>query len=183
MCSHFEFVTPDDAAWEEYDQLASRSYGHKVGDIGALTQYSDKRVALRGGRVVAGGLGLLVDQYFGGSPVPSACLGAGCVAPEERGKRLGASMVEDRVQSLREKGAVIASVWTLSNGYARHMGWEAPAQVFEWAVATDELKRAFSGEPYQIQHGWADEAELLHRAVASMWNGPVDRPGWWNSVP
>ncbi|MGW7199392.1 GNAT family N-acetyltransferase [Streptomyces chryseus] len=173
------FGPADDGLWEQYDQLAARAYGHPIGDITHLREHADLRVAVRDGRVVAGGLGLLVDQYFGGAPVPSACLGDGCVAPEERGDHLATDMAAERLRPLIERGAVISAIVTSSTGYARRLGYEAPADVFAWAVATDDLKRSFTGEDFQVEHGLTDEAEDLQHQLARQWNGPVHRPTWW----
>ncbi|MFF2926903.1 hypothetical protein ACFVTP_31590 [Streptomyces celluloflavus] len=65
------FAPADDGLWEQYDQFATRAYGHPVGDITHLREHADLQVAVRGGRVVAGGIGLLVDQFFGGAPSPA----------------------------------------------------------------------------------------------------------------
>ncbi|WP_432135078.1 MULTISPECIES: GNAT family N-acetyltransferase [unclassified Streptomyces] len=173
------FTPADEGLWEQYDQLAARAYGHPVGDITHLREHADLRVAVRGGRVVAGGLGLFVDQFFGGAPVPSACLGAGCVAPEERGDRLAADMTAARLQPLIERGAVVSAITTSSTGYARRLGWEAPTDVLAWEVATDDLKRAYTLGNFEVDHGLTDEAEALQRDLAREWNGPIDRPSWW----
>ncbi|KOU37637.1 GNAT family N-acetyltransferase [Streptomyces sp. WM6378] len=179
--SELTFAPADDRRWQQYDELATRSYGHRVGDITDLREHADLQIAIRDGKVVAGGLGFVVDQFFGGAPVPSACLGAGCVAPEERGQQLGARMTAERLRPLRERGAVISVHSTSSNGYARRLGWEAPVQVFAWTVATDELKRSYTGEDFEIEHGLTEDAQALQRDLAQQWNGPVLRPAWWST--
>lgn len=179
--SELTFATADAGRWQQYDELATRSYGHRVGDITDLREHADLQVAIRDGRVVAGGLGFVIDQFFGGSPVPSACLGAGCVAPEERGQQLGARMTAERLRPLREQGAVISTHSTSSNGYARRLGWEAPVQVFAWTVATDDLKRSFTSEDFEVEHGRTEDAQILQRDLARQWNGPVLRPDWWSA--
>jgi predicted acetyltransferase len=174
-------IEADEGLWQEYNNLATRSYGHPVEDITRLYDHGDARVALRGGRVVAGGLGLLVPQFFGGQPVPSACMASGCVAPEERGQRLGVYMLTERIRALREQGAVLATLWTTSTGYAHREGWEAPTPVFTWAVPTEELKRSFDGTDLQVTHGISPHTRSLQRELATRWNGPVLRPDWWDS--
>ncbi|MEU9331616.1 GNAT family N-acetyltransferase [Streptomyces sp. NPDC048290] len=178
MNQQLTFAPADDGLWEQYDQLATRAYGHPVGDITHLREHADLQVAVRGGRVVAGGLGLLVDQFFG-APVPSGCLGDGCVAPEERGEHLAAGLATERLRPLIERGAVISAIVTSSTGYARRLGWEAPTGVFAWAVATDDLKHSFAGDDFAAEHGLTIEAEALQRELARQWNGPVHRPAWW----
>ncbi|WP_329046756.1 GNAT family N-acetyltransferase [Streptomyces sp. NBC_01422] len=179
MNQQLTFAPADDSLWEQYDKLATRAYGHPIKDITHLRKHADLQVAVRGGRVVAGGLGLLVDQYFGGAPVPSACLGDGCVAPEERGEHLATDMTTERLRPLIDRGAVISAIVTSSTGYARRLGWEAPTDVFAWSVATDELKRSFATQDFEIEHGLTGEAETLQRDLARQWNGPVHRPTWW----
>lgn len=179
MNQQLTFTSADDGLWEQYDQLATRAYGHRIADITHLRAHADLQVAVRSGRVVAGGLGLLVDQYFGGAPVPSACLGDGCVAPEERGDHLATIMAAERLRPLVKRGAVISTIVTSSTGYARRLGWEAPVDVLARTVATDELKRSFDGEDFEVEHGLTDEAETLQHQLASQWNGPVHRPAWW----
>ncbi|MFJ4972097.1 enhanced intracellular survival protein Eis [Streptomyces sp. NPDC088755] len=174
-----EFAEADDGQWEEYDALASRAYGQPVPDITRLGAYADRRVAVCGGRVVAGGMGLLVPQWFGGRPVPAASLGCGCVAPEERGGRLAGRLVSERVRAVQEKGAVLATLWTASNGYVRRLGWEAPAQVFSWTVPTTALK-GLTADTVEITHGDSTELAQLRDELAGRWNGPWQRPGWWD---
>ncbi|WP_217199904.1 GNAT family N-acetyltransferase [Streptomyces buecherae] len=180
MDAQLTFTPADDGLWEQYDQLATRAYGHPISDITHLREHAVLHVATRGNRVVAGGLGLLLDQYFGGNPVPSACLGDGCVAPEERGEHLATGMTAARLRPLIERGAAISTISTSSTGYARHLGWEAPTQVLAWNVATDDLKRSFSDTDFEVQHELTNEAEALQRRLARHWNGPLHRPTWWN---
>ncbi|MFG2569147.1 enhanced intracellular survival protein Eis [Streptomyces sp. NPDC048567] len=169
----------DDDHWQQYDSLAARSYGHPVDDIALLRPHADIRLAVRDGHVVAGGLGLLLPQFFGGAPVPSALLGAGCVAPEERGAHLSVRMISERLRPLRDQGAVISTLWTASSGYARRLGWEAPTHVYSWAVPTDELKRRFTETGFEITHGTNAKVRLLQNDLAAWWNGTWQRPEWW----
>ncbi|MEU7480532.1 GNAT family N-acetyltransferase [Lentzea sp. NPDC042327] len=165
---------------EQFADVAARSYGHPISDIEHLGEHADLRVALRDGTVIAGGLGLLVDQYFGGNPVPSACLSAGCVAPEERGEHLATHMVAERLAPLRDRGAVISTMSTAVNGYARALGWQAPVPVFGWSVTTDDLRRSFRDQRRTgVEHGLTAQCRELQRDLAREHNGPVARPDWW----
>lgn len=173
------FLEADDALWTEYDAVARRAYGHPVPDILRLGGHADRRVAVRDGKVVAGGLGLLVPQFFGGRPVPAASLACGCVVPEERGHRLAAEMTAQRLRPLREQGAVLASLWTASTGYVRHLGWEAPAPVYSWTVPAAELAKRFTDTGFDITYGSTTEADRLRNELAARWNGTWNRPDWW----
>ncbi|MFF3159081.1 enhanced intracellular survival protein Eis [Streptomyces sp. NPDC057910] len=175
-----EIIEADDGQWAEYDALTRRAYGQPVSDVVRLAPYADRRVVVRGGQVVAGGMGLLVPQWFGGRPVPAASMGCGCVAPEERGGRLAARLVEDRVRVLQDKGAVLATLWTAANGYVRRLGWEAPAQVFSWTVPTAALKRP-DADTLDIAHGDTAQLAELRDRLSAQWNGPWQRPAWWTT--
>ena len=179
--SELVFVEASDAQWDEYGVLARRAYGQPVDDIARLGAYADRRVVLRGGTVVAGGLGLLIPQWFGGRPVPSASMACGCVAPEERGGQLAARLIVERLRPLREQGAVLATLWTSSTGYVRRMGWEAPAAVSSWTVPTGELRRRTEEPDVEIQPGDTSELGALQDALAARWNGTWQRPAWWDA--
>ncbi|GAA0544467.1 GNAT family N-acetyltransferase [Actinomadura livida] len=172
-------VAADDSLWSRYCALAARSYGHLIPDLTRLFPHADARVAVRGDQVIAGGLGLLMPQFFGGRPVLSACMAAGCVAPEERGRHLTTRVLTERIRPLQEQGAVLATVWTTSTGYAHRLGWAAPTSVFSWAVPTNDLKRSFDETGYEIAHGSDVRSERLQKELAARWNGPWQRPPWW----
>lgn len=174
-------VEADDALWQEYQDLTVRSYGHRVEDVTRLREHADARVAVRDGRVIGGGLALAVPQFFGGRPVPGACLVGGCVAPEARGDRLWSTLLEERLRPLKEQGAVLATAWTTSTGYGRHMGWAAPAQVYSWTVPTAELRGITGGRGFDIVHATDDQDRDRgrQRELAAHWNGPWQRPVWW----
>ncbi|MFB7836061.1 enhanced intracellular survival protein Eis [Streptomyces sp. NPDC056056] len=175
-----EVVEADDRLWREYDLLARRSYGQPVGDISRLREHADIRVALRDSQVIGGGLGLLVPQYFGGKPVPSACLAGGCIAPEERGAHLWSLLLDERIRPLQDQGAVLATAWTASTGYGRRMGWAAPAPVFSWEVPSDQLGRSFADIGFKVTHLPEGHTGLRQAEFAAKWNGPWLRPQWWS---
>ncbi|SDT83422.1 Predicted acetyltransferase [Streptomyces sp. TLI_053] len=184
MTENLTVTAPDDAQWVQYTALATRAYGHPVADLDLLRPHADARVGLRAGRIVAGGLGLLVTQHFGGLPVPAACLAAGSIAPEERGAHLSVRMLAERLRPLQDQGAVLATVWSTSTGYARRLGWAAPTPVFSWTVPTDDLKRAFDhpdAAAFAITHHPDRPAGDLQRTLATRWNGPWQRPAWWST--
>jgi predicted acetyltransferase len=102
------------------------------------------------------------------------------VAPEERGARVAEPLMVERIQAARERGAVLASMWTSSTGYVRHLGWEAVAPVFAWEAPTDDL-RAFPAGDLEVRYGETPEGRFLQRELAREWNGPVERPAWWST--
>ncbi|RJO79349.1 GNAT family N-acetyltransferase [Nocardia panacis] len=181
--SDVEFTAPSDTQRRDYTTLVIRCFGHPVPDMAMSARHAVTRVAVRDGRVIAGGLGWAVPQFFGGRPVPAACLGVGCVAPEERGTRLAAELMSARLDAVRAiNTAAVATIWTTSNRYARHLGWQAPTEVTAHQVATDDLRASYtSGNGYDIVHATpvtAAATQAQHR-LAAAWNGPVCRPGWW----
>lgn len=178
--SDIDFVSATDAQWNEFIKLAKRSYGHEIRDAELLRDVADKRVADHDGAVIGGGVGLHVNQFFGGRAVSSGLLADGCIAPEARGSRLAVDLVKARTEALRERGAVISSIWTSSNEYGRRMGWEASCHVFSWRVRADDLRRAFAPQGYFAHLGLTKSAEALRRTLSRDWNGAIERPPWWS---
>ncbi|MEU8540882.1 GNAT family N-acetyltransferase [Streptomyces sp. NPDC048717] len=173
------FVPAEHGLLDEYDDLATRSYGHPVPAVRQLADRVDVRVAVRGGKVVAGGLGFLAGQHFGSRPVPTACLSSGCVAPEERGGHLAVRMLEERIRPLRDKGAVLATVWSSLTKYARLMGWQAPTAVTTCEVPADALRAAFDLGGHRIDHRATPAGAQRQAGIARDWNGTLKRPTWW----
>ncbi|WP_331744698.1 GNAT family N-acetyltransferase (plasmid) [Streptomyces sp. NBC_01136] len=176
-----DIVEADDELWRTYDTLARRAYGHPVEDILRLGVHADRRVAVRDGKVVAGGLGLLIPQFFGGRTVPGASMACGCVAPEERGGQLAGELIAERLRPLQDQGAVVATLWTASTGYVRRLGWEAPTQVYSWTVPADELRHSFREPDFKIIHETTEQCRTLCNDLAARWNGPWQRPDWWET--
>jgi predicted acetyltransferase len=175
----YEVAAPSPEQLREYAQIAHRSFGHEVSDITDLRDHATMRVASNANGVVAGGLGIDAGLFFGGRAVPGVCLGAGCVAPEVRGGRLAQQLMDERIRAARDAGAVLAAMWTSSNSYVRHLGWQAPTDVYSWTVATDDLRRSFREQTLRVESGLSGEGRALQREQAAEWNGPVDRPEWW----
>ncbi|MFB6551258.1 enhanced intracellular survival protein Eis [Streptomyces sp. NPDC056405] len=176
------FITVEsDEHWQQYDAVATRSYGHSVGDILLLRHHADLRIAVARGEIAAGGLSLIGQQYFGGKPVPAALLGAGCVAPEHRGSHLSTRLITERLRPLQEQGAVLATLWTAATGHVQRMGWTAPVQAFSWTVPTDELRRSFTDANWVVTQGRTHHSDTLQHQIAARWNGPWKRPSWWNT--
>ncbi|AHH18300.1 acetyltransferase (GNAT) domain-containing protein [Nocardia nova SH22a] len=165
--------------WSEFVDLAKRSYGQDIKDAEQLREVADCRVAVRSGTVIAGGVGLTAEQFFGGQEVRSGLLAGGCIAPEERGSRLAGQLLLGRIGPLIDDGAVLVSAWTTSNEYGRKLGWQAPCPVYSWRVRADDLRRAFSGSAYQVNFGISAEGETLIGEVCRRWNGAIRRPPWW----
>jgi predicted acetyltransferase len=44
----------------------------------------------------------------------------------------------------------------------------------------NDLKRSFTGDDYEIEHGLTEDAQTLQRDLAGQWNGPLLRPDWWS---
>jgi predicted N-acetyltransferase YhbS len=172
-------VEADDELWRTCDTLARRAYGHQAEDIQRLGAHTDRRVAVRDGKVIAGGLGLLVPQFFGGRPVPGASMACGCVAPGERGGHLAAELIAERLRPLREQGAVVATLWTASSGYVRRLGWGGADPGLLWTVPADELRHSFRESDFTITHVATGQYGPLCDDLAARWNGPWQRPHWW----
>ncbi|MFI5781189.1 enhanced intracellular survival protein Eis [Nocardia sp. NPDC051570] len=179
MTTDFRVTTASAEQWAEFIVLAQRSYGQEINDAEQLREVADCRVAIRSETVIAGGVGIVTGQFFGGQEVRCGLLAGGCIAPEERGNRLAGELLLGRLGPLADAGAVVVSAWTTSNEYGRKIGWQAPCAVHSWRVRADDLRRGFPGSGHRVSFGISDGGESLISEVAQRWNGAIRRPPWW----
>lgn len=170
-------VPEDDESFRSYAALAETSFGVRIPDIDHLRSHAVTRLVMRGQQVLAGAMGVLVPQFFGGRSVPSACCAAVCVAPEARGQGIAGMLIEEMADALREEGAVTVSLWTPSVGVYRRWGWESVGLPHQWTVPVEHLK-GLSGTS-AVRSGITDKVRAFQQITAAGWNGPVQRPSWW----
>jgi predicted acetyltransferase len=167
-----------DADWAGYARLATASFGKPAHNVATFREHGMTRLVLDGDEVIAGATALIAHQYFGGRAVPAGCVSLVCVAPEHRGRGVAAELIADLVAHMRARGCVVASLWTPSTGVYRRWGWEVAGIGRQWTVPTRSLRQAKRTE-HRVVPGLAPAVRELQDEVASRWDGPVRRPGWW----
>lgn len=118
---------------------------------------SDLHVAELDGRLVGHGFGFPLSAYFGGRPVPAVGIASVGVAPEARGRDIGARIVSHIEDRARERGAVLALLYAFRHGFYAKRGYAdvTPMQRLEC-------------DPRAIPSAWVAKARRapLHAATA-----------------
>jgi predicted acetyltransferase len=140
------------------------------------------RVVRAGGRVV-GGLGILrMGQWYGGSAVPLAGIGAVGIAPEWRGHGAASALLRATLAELRAEGMPLAGLYPSTLPVYRKAGFERAAQITTYDIPLTILDpRA----PLAIVPAAPDDDALcaLYTQAASLRNGALDRsPFLWHKI-
>jgi len=132
--------------------------------------------------VVGGVCGTPVEQLFGGRPVLSGAPIAGCLLPEYRRARLGATLMQRLIDGMEDAGLAISTGWPSTVSLYRRLGWEligrevthrVEARALMGLNAPGELER----DPLASRRA---EVIALQQRCAASWNGPFLRnEAWW----
>jgi predicted acetyltransferase len=118
---------------------------------------SDLHVAELDGRIVGHGFGFRLTTYFGGELVPAVGIASVGVAPEARGRDVGARIVSHIENQGRERGAVLALLYAFRHGFYAKRGYADVTPMHRLGC-----------DPRAIPFAWVAKARraLLHAATA-----------------
>ncbi|BEL05062.1 GNAT family N-acetyltransferase [Actinoplanes sichuanensis] len=132
------------------------------------------------GRMVAKAVDREQDQWFGGRVVPVSGVAGVATAAELRGRGLGRLVLTRLLQSARERGAVLSSLFDTTPAPYRALGWEEVGVLVYHRAQTRVLAeiRPDSGTTLRP----AAEADLpavdeIYREVARTGTGMMERSG------
>jgi len=179
----------DDAEVERAWQMLCRSFGWRVADIDRFRDAVDlerTRVAVVGDEVVAFSRARRFGQFFGGRSVPLAGLSHVGVAPEHRGRGLGAGVTAAHFDAMRDGGEVLAGLYPASTGLYRSVGFGLGGVWGRRAVATRSLRMLPRADDVAVRRGSLDDVPAVkrgYRRVAPLFDGWLDREAvWWRRV-
>lgn len=132
---------------------------------------------------VAGGLGILrMGQWYGGTAVPLAGIGAVGIAPEWRGRGAASALLRATLTELRAEGLPLAALYPSTLPVYRKAGFERAAQNTTYDIPLAILDpRA----PLAIVRASPDDPDLrtVYSRAASLRNGALDRnPFLWHKT-
>ena len=170
---------------EQYAAAGAEAFGgepeHWRSFLEPLRAHGTARVAVDGGRVVAGAIVLPTAQHFGGRPVGSGAVSGVFVSPGHRGRGLARAVLGVLGPVLAGTGP-LAVLSTGSPGLYRPWGWELVGARTAYTLPGQLLAglRAADGELVR-EPGQAERARL-REALAPGWDGPMRRPDWWEEI-
>jgi len=132
---------------------------------------------------VAGGLGILrMGQWYGGTVVPLAGIGAVGIAPEWRGRGAASALLRATLTDLRAEGLPLAALYPSTLPVYRKAGFERAAQNTTYDIPLAILD---TRAPLTIVRASPDNLDLraVYTRSASTRNGALDRnPFIWHKT-
>ena len=135
------------------------------------------RVAHVDGKLAAALNIIDMAQWFGGQAITTAGISAVGVAPEYRGRKVGATLMLEMLHEMRAKGVALSTLYPATTQFYRSLGYERAGARTIYAIPTSALRGIAS--PYTLVP--APEADIdvyapIHAAYAQNQSGNLQRP-------
>lgn len=132
-----------------------------------------------GGRLIGSGRYHPMQQWWHGAAVPTGGVASVYIAPEERGRGVGARLAGALVELIAERGMPLSMLYPATAPVYRRAGYEHGGGQY-WITLPAEALRTLAADPVKIRRaGPGDAAEVVevlaraHRAALD--SGPFDR--------
>ncbi len=128
-------------------------------------------------RVVSGLALIHMGQWFGGSRVPVAGIAAMGVSPEQRGRKLGYSLLRHVLEKLHSDNIPLALLYPSTLGFYRTAGFEASGTKVTYEAYPSSIRVEHgSGVMIAVQGDAYDEIHRIYAIRAKANSGNLDRP-------
>lgn len=174
-----ERMRPDEA--EAVGALLTQSLHFNLPD-GNIVPWMERRgldtfrVARINGNLAAGLNIIAMAQWFGGIAVPTAGISAVGVAPEYRGRSIGAALMLEMLREMRDAGMALSTLYPATTQFYRSLGYERAGTRTIYAIPTN----AMGGVTSALQLVPAPDADgavydPIHSAFAQQRSGNLKR--------
>ena len=179
----------DDGEVERAWRMLCRSFAWPVAEIDRLRlglALDRTRAAVVEGEVLAFSRTRPFGQFFGGRSVPIAGVSHVGVAPEHRGKGLGAGVTAAHFDAMRAGGEVLAGLYPASTALYRSIGFGLGGVWGRRQVPTRSLRALPPVPGVTVRRASAGDVAAVkrcYRRVAPGCDGWLDRDQvWWRRV-
>lgn len=162
--------------------LGHEAYGHPTEQPPYPAPCTDARttwVAVEGGDVLGAAAHHRYDSWWWGELVPTCGVADVKVAPEARGRGVMRAVLSRLLESARDEGAVLSTLFPTAPGIYRGLGFEVVTTYDEVEIPTGTLGAGATSRHRTRRAGAADLP--LMREVYGDWartvNGPLSRTG------
>lgn len=132
------------------------------------------------GRMVAKAVDREQGQFFGGRVVPACGVASVAVAAELRGRGLGRLVLTRLLETARDRGAVISTLFDTTPVPYRALGWEEVGALVRYAVPTRVLAAIRPDAATTLRPATAADISVVHeiyREAARASTGMMERSG------
>jgi predicted acetyltransferase len=139
-------------------------------------------VATAGGEVVGTAQAFLIDQWFGGRPVPTAGIATVTTDPLYRGIGIGHEVMRRILERERDRGRPLSTLYPAVVGFYRRLGFEfAGVQVTHRVPIGALPSGGDAGRLWEVGEDGVDRMRATYRRVAASENGLTEGADedWW----
>ena len=143
------------------------------------------RVAKLDGQLAAALNIIDMAQWFGGVAHPTAGISAVGVAPEFRGRTIGAALMDAMLREMRERGVFLSTLYPATTQFYRTLGYERAGSrtIYELVPATITVRQPADHALVAAPHAEPADFDALHTQFASTQAGMLQRPTlMWNRI-
>lgn len=182
-----ETMQPDDA--EAVGRLICQSLHFNLPDGNVLPWMERRgletfRVARVAGQLAAALNIIDMEQWFGGRASATAGISAVGVAPEYRGRKVGAALMLEMLREVRTKGVALSTLYPATTQFYRSVGYERAGARTIYTIPTSAMRGITSA--YTLVP--APDADIdvyapIHAAYARTQSGNLQRPAiMWDRI-
>lgn len=136
------------------------------------------RVARLDGRLAAALNIIDMGQWFGGRSLRTAGISAVGVAPEFRGRKVGAALMDAMLREMREAGVHLSTLYPATTQFYRTLGYERAGArtIYELVPAAITLRHPEGHRLVPAGAATQDEYAAIYDRFAATQSGHLDRP-------
>lgn len=109
-----------------------------------------------------------LGHWLGGGRVPTGGVAAMAVDPAVRGRGVGRDLLRAALGAMADRGEALATLYPLTRGVYRRLGWEIAGERPTWRIATDALARLDADPTVALSPGTAGDVPELARLEARL---------------
>ena len=138
--------------------------------------------AYRGGRLVGSVAVIDMAQWFGGRSVPCGGVAGVTVAPDQRGRGLARTLLDEAVARMVAEGACVSSLYPTTASLYRSLGWEVAGGWARTAISTADLPRPTGGVDWEPVAHTEPALATAYEGCAHGRDGWILPPArWWRA--
>jgi predicted acetyltransferase len=123
----------------------------------------DRRLVAEADRRVVGHVGVWpLGHWLGGRSVATGGVSAVAIDPAWRGRGVGTRLLREALAAMADRGEVLATLFPLTRGVYRRLGWEIAGERPGWRISTAALAALPVVADVEVEPGASRDVSALH---------------------